>query len=232
MRQPAPRWYRASRLPPLPRAGKKAFRGEARVGGGLPGSGAPVGEARAEPPMTTLCVLSRGIGGKDPTTTPVARAPGRPGRRSHSPAATAEGPGALEFPPASARAGAPPAGHTYRAGRWLEISETSPHGPRGSRLRPCYLRRSVISGVPEAAGESHARSLRSPARPHLRVPKVPLPRGPRRPAHSHLRGVQRVMSQRLSSRSRLPSGHAPVSGRLQDATNAFLLKEDVPTSIS
>lgn len=229
MRQPAPGWYRASRLRLLPRAGKKAFRGEARVGGGLPGSRAPVGEARAEPPMTTL---SRGIGGKDPTTTPVARAQERPGRRSHSPAATAEGPGTLEFLPARARAEAPPAGHTDRAGRWLGILGTSPHDPRGSRLRPCYLWRLVISGVPEAAGGSHARSLRSPARPHLRVPKVPLPRGPRRPAHSHLQGVQRVMSQRLSSRSRLPSGHAPVSGRLQDATNAFLLKEDLPTSIS
>lgn len=45
--------------------------------------------------MTTLCVLSRGIGGKDPTATPVARAQGRPGPRSHSPATTAEGPGAL-----------------------------------------------------------------------------------------------------------------------------------------
>lgn len=222
-----------SLAPPASHPGwEESFRGEARVGGGLPGSRARVGEARAEPPMTTLCVLSRGIGGKDPTTTPVARAQGRPGPRSHSPAATAEGPGALEFPPASARAGAPPAGHTDRAGRGLGISGTSPHGPPRSRLRPCYLPHWAISGVPEAAGGSHARSLRSPARPHLRVPKVPLPRGPRRPAHSHLRGDQRVMSQRLSSRSRLPSGHAPVSGRLQAATNVFLLKKDAPTSIS
>lgn len=126
-----------SLAPPASHPGwEERFRGEARVGGGLPGSRARVGEARAEPPMTTLCVLSRGIGGKDPTTTPVARAQGRPGPRSHSPAATAEGPGALEFPPASARAGAPPAGHTDRAGRGLGISGTSPHGPRVAASDP------------------------------------------------------------------------------------------------
>lgn len=94
-----------SLVPPTsPPIREGSFRGEARVGGGLPESRALVGEAGAEPPMTTLCVLSRGIGGKDPTATPVTRAQGRPGPRSRSPAATAKGPGALEFPPASARA--------------------------------------------------------------------------------------------------------------------------------
>lgn len=52
--------------PTAPPGWVESFRGEARVGGGLPGSHAPAGEARAEPPKTTLCVLSRRIGGKDP----------------------------------------------------------------------------------------------------------------------------------------------------------------------
>lgn len=147
VREQAPRWSRASRLPRLPQAGKKASEGKRGVGGGLPGSRAPSREARAEPPMTTLCVLSRGIGGKDPTATPIARAQGRPGPRSHSPAATAEGPGALEFPPASARVRAPPAGRTDRTGRGLGSSGTSPHGPRVAASDPvtCGARPSPVS---------------------------------------------------------------------------------------
>lgn len=133
--------------PTSPPIWEESFRGEARVRGGLPESRAPAGEARAEPPMTTLCVLSRRIGGKDPTATPVTRAQGRPSPRSRSPAATAEGPGALEFPPASARARAPPAGRTDLMGRGLGSSGTSPHGPRVAASDPvtCGARSSPVS---------------------------------------------------------------------------------------
>lgn len=148
MREPAPRWSRASRLPRLPQAGKKASE-EKRGSEAACLDPTPPPEKRGpslpRPPCVS-CPAGSEARTPQPLLSPVPRGV-LASARSHSPAATAEGPGALEFPPASSRARAPPAGLTDRTGRRLGSSGTSPHDPLGAASDPvtCGARPSPVS---------------------------------------------------------------------------------------
>lgn len=131
-----------------PGLGRKLQRGSAgwRRPAWIPRPGRrSAGQASQDHPVCPV-PQDRRQGPPQPLPSPVPRGV-LAGARSHSPAATAEGPGALEFPPASSRAQAPPAGLTDRTGRGLGSSGTSPHGPRGDASDPvtCGARPSPVS---------------------------------------------------------------------------------------